>query len=272
NNIKKLEAIQNIEVRSILKLKYDTPYNIVHHESFNKLKLLTVSNRIFELSERYVGTGLSHSIPLVVRLVKEYKEGFESRYIEYLTPLCETSENEIKDNEGRFLLKEKDLIPKNNIAVNELVPRTLTKQIDGRATSWETTYDVIKKAPFRPEPLKKRVYGVPTIRNDIPAPEFKKIQDRTNYGTDGTAWSLLSPSVFSHHGVYEKDVLQPRPKETIRQIMSNIGYNLSEEQFESTWNMAKNLNPYGQVSIEEFRWALNDNGSSFIKIQPASVN
>ncbi|RNA02478.1 RNA-directed DNA polymerase from mobile element jockey-like, partial [Brachionus plicatilis] len=62
NNIKKLQAIQNTAVRSILKLKYDTPSNIVHHEAFNKLKLLTVSNRLFELSERYVGTGLSHSI------------------------------------------------------------------------------------------------------------------------------------------------------------------------------------------------------------------
>ncbi|RNA20405.1 hypothetical protein BpHYR1_037757 [Brachionus plicatilis] len=82
--IKKLQAIQNTAVRSILKLKYDTPSNIVHHEAFNKLKLLTVSNRLFELSERYYGTGLSNSIPLVVRLVKEYKEGFESRYI----PLC----------------------------------------------------------------------------------------------------------------------------------------------------------------------------------------
>ncbi|RNA26342.1 Pol, partial [Brachionus plicatilis] len=70
-----------------LSLKYDTPSNIVHHEAFNKLKLLTVSNRLFEMSERNVGTGLSHSIPLVVRLVKEYKEGFESRYIEYPTPL-----------------------------------------------------------------------------------------------------------------------------------------------------------------------------------------
>ncbi|RNA25014.1 hypothetical protein BpHYR1_028987 [Brachionus plicatilis] len=88
NNIKKLQAIQNTAVRSILKLKYDTPSNMVHHEAFNKLKLLTVSNRLFELSERYVGTELSHSIPLVVRLVKEYKEGFESRYIEYPTPLC----------------------------------------------------------------------------------------------------------------------------------------------------------------------------------------
>ncbi|RNA18697.1 RNA-directed DNA polymerase from mobile element jockey-like [Brachionus plicatilis] len=87
NNIKKLQAIQNTAVRSILKLKYDTPSNIVHHEAFNKLKLLTVSNRLFELSDRYVGTGLRHSIPLVERLVKEYKEGFESTYIENPTPL-----------------------------------------------------------------------------------------------------------------------------------------------------------------------------------------
>lgn len=118
----------------------------------------------------------------------------------------------------------------------------------------------------------KRVYGVPTIRNDRPAPEFKKIQDFTNYGTDGTAWSLLSPSIFSHHGVYEKDILQPRSKETIRQIMSNIGYNLSDEQFESTWNSAKTLNPYGQVSIEEFRWALNDNENNILKIKTKSIN
>ncbi|RNA20131.1 hypothetical protein BpHYR1_043440, partial [Brachionus plicatilis] len=46
------------------------------------------TNRLFELSERYVRVVLSHSILLVVRLVEEYTEGFESRYIEYPTPLC----------------------------------------------------------------------------------------------------------------------------------------------------------------------------------------
>ncbi|RMZ94361.1 RNA-directed DNA polymerase from mobile element jockey-like, partial [Brachionus plicatilis] len=35
NNTRKLQAIQNTAVRSILKLKYDTPSNIVHHEAFN---------------------------------------------------------------------------------------------------------------------------------------------------------------------------------------------------------------------------------------------
>ncbi|RNA27749.1 hypothetical protein BpHYR1_011827 [Brachionus plicatilis] len=38
------------------------------HEAFNKLQLLTVSNRLFELSERYVAGGLGHSVPLVVKL------------------------------------------------------------------------------------------------------------------------------------------------------------------------------------------------------------
>ncbi|RMZ99259.1 hypothetical protein BpHYR1_047833, partial [Brachionus plicatilis] len=57
----------------------------MYQEAFNKLKLLTVSNRLFDLSERNFRTGLSHSVPLVVSLVKEYREGFESRYIEYPT-------------------------------------------------------------------------------------------------------------------------------------------------------------------------------------------
>lgn len=114
---------------------------------------------------------------------------------------------------------------------------------------------------------------MPTIRNDIPAPEFKKIQDKTNYGTDGTAWSLLTPSVFSDHGVYERDILQPRPKEVIKQIMKNVGYNLTEEKFEKTWETAKSLNPYGQVSIEEFRWALSDDGTnSTQQLKSASIN
>ncbi|RNA04698.1 RNA-directed DNA polymerase from mobile element jockey-like [Brachionus plicatilis] len=85
-NIKEIQVIQNSAVRHILKLKKDTPSNIVHQEAFNKLNLLTVSNRLFELNERIVRAGLSHYVPLVVTLVEEYREGFESRYIEYPTP------------------------------------------------------------------------------------------------------------------------------------------------------------------------------------------
>ncbi|RNA00951.1 hypothetical protein BpHYR1_046375 [Brachionus plicatilis] len=74
-NIKKIQVIQNFEA------EIDTPSNTMHQESFNRLKPLT-------LSERYVRARLNYSVSLVVRLVEEYREGFESRYIEYPTPLC----------------------------------------------------------------------------------------------------------------------------------------------------------------------------------------
>lgn len=104
----------------------------------------------------------------------------------------------------------------------------------------------------------KRVYGVPTVRNDLPAPDLKKIADRTNYGTDGTAWSLISPNIYSKHGVYERDVLQPRSKFEIKKILRNVGYDIPDEVFEKTWNTAQNLSPHGGVSIEQFRSALGE--------------
>ncbi|RNA37297.1 hypothetical protein BpHYR1_011233 [Brachionus plicatilis] len=40
----------------------DTPSNIIYQETFNKLNLLTVPNRLFELSERHVRAGLTHFV------------------------------------------------------------------------------------------------------------------------------------------------------------------------------------------------------------------
>lgn len=67
----------------------------------------------------------------------------------------ELTDKELFDREGRFLLRESDLMHKNNIEVNPLVPRTLVKQIDGKRGNWKTTYDIINDAPFRAEPLSK---------------------------------------------------------------------------------------------------------------------
>ncbi|RNA07838.1 hypothetical protein BpHYR1_034787 [Brachionus plicatilis] len=67
-NIQKLQTIQNSAVRSILKLRFDTPSSILYHEAHNKLKFHTISNRLFELSERYVRAGLTYSVPVLLRL------------------------------------------------------------------------------------------------------------------------------------------------------------------------------------------------------------
>jgi hypothetical protein len=62
--------------------------------------------------------------------------------------------------------------------------------------------------------------------------------------------------VFALHGVYESDVLKPRSKQEIQKIFQNVGYEIPQDLFESTWDSAKSLNPYGEVSVEEFRSAL----------------
>lgn len=98
---------------------------------------------------------------------------------------------------------------------------------------------------------------MPSIRTDLVAPVFKKIQDKTNYGNDGNAWALLTPSVFTQHGVYESDVLKPRSREELRSILKNSGFEMSSNVFDDVWNMAKSMNPRGDVSVEEFRSALN---------------
>ncbi len=67
----------------------------------------------------------------------------------------------------------------------------------------------------------------------------------------------MAPSVFALHGVYESDVLKPRPKEEIRKIFKNVGYEIPQDLFESAWDSAKSFNPYGEVSVEEFRSALD---------------
>lgn len=113
---------------------------------------------------------------------------------------------------------------------------------------------------------------MPSIRNDLPAPMTRKIYDRVNYGDGGAAWSLISPSVFSHHGVYERDILKPRSKLEVKRILSNVGYDLTDDVFEATWNTAKSQNPYGEVSIEEFRSALNEFGANKFQKQEIVCN
>jgi hypothetical protein len=59
--------------------------------------------------------------------------------------------------DGRLLLKESDLTPKNEISINPLVPRSLEKQIDLKIGSWKTSYDVLNDAPSKPDPLSKKI-------------------------------------------------------------------------------------------------------------------
>ncbi|RNA02671.1 hypothetical protein BpHYR1_000417 [Brachionus plicatilis] len=61
---------------------------ILHHEGWSQLSLNKIDHRLDELTERYVRNALENSVDMVVQLVKEYNLGFESRYINFPTPLC----------------------------------------------------------------------------------------------------------------------------------------------------------------------------------------
>ena len=60
-----------------------------------------------------------------------------------------------------------------------------------------------------------RTYGVPSIRSDLPGPRVRRVGDRTNYGDESNAYALTNPSLYSAKGVYEKDLLLPRPKSEV---------------------------------------------------------
>jgi 3D (Asp-Asp-Asp) domain-containing protein len=66
-----------------------------------------------------------------------------------------------------------------------------------------------------------RVFGVPTIRTDIPKKDKKSIADHQNYGNEPGAVELLFPSSYLEFGVTEEDFNAPRTKDEIKVIFEN---------------------------------------------------
>ena len=50
-------------------------------------------------------------------------------------------------------------------------------------------------------PSETRLFGVPSIRSDIPAPGMKSVADHQNYGDEAGAETLLYPPRFADEGV-----------------------------------------------------------------------
>ncbi|KNC56278.1 flagellar associated protein [Thecamonas trahens ATCC 50062] len=103
-----------------------------------------------------------------------------------------------------------------------------------------------------------RVYGVPSIRSDVPPPGVRKLDDRQNYGDEKGAWELLNPSPYHTIGVTEDDFLTPLPKAELRDIVSGAGIDLTPAVFDSVHTAAAALDPNGLVSIETFRNVLDE--------------
>lgn len=92
---------------------------------------------------------------------------------------------------------------------------------------------------MRHEGDRHRVFGVPTIRLDIPAKVKKSVADHQNYGDEPEAIDLLYPSTFTELGISEKDFRELRPREDIRSLFESIGYSYKIGKFNAMYNRGK---------------------------------
>jgi len=102
-----------------------------------------------------------------------------------------------------------------------------------------------------------RMFGVPSIRKDIAAPQQKSVADHQNYGDESGAETLLYPPRFTDEGIEQQDFLYARSREDIKDIFSASGFEMSEEEFSQIFAAAATLDPQGKVSVESFRRTLN---------------
>ncbi|OWZ23933.1 hypothetical protein PHMEG_0001117 [Phytophthora megakarya] len=106
-----------------------------------------------------------------------------------------------------------------------------------------------------------RLFGIPTIRSDIPAPARRSIADGQNYGDDADAQTLLYPEEFASSGVSNAEFGEPRDKKYLQGLFQKIGHEVPDEDFELIWKQATHSVRYtsvGQASIADYRDALND--------------
>ncbi|XP_012660236.1 EF-hand domain-containing family member B [Otolemur garnettii] len=188
-------------------------------------------------------------------LLKEYEERV---VIKGRKPDCANpGEAPVEESEPTLLIKPEDIVFKEP-GSSEKTVRTLRRPSDNVSNHYKTSSSEINAvvgaipSPYYP------TYGVPTIRSDIPVPRIRRISDRTNYGEDGNAYSLLHPTIFAQKGVFERDFFKARPKEEIAEILRNIGVTLSDEEFENVWNLASKKHHRGEVCIENIRNVLDE--------------
>lgn len=80
-----------------------------------------------------------------------------------------------------------------------------------------------------------RVFGVPSIRDDIPKPKQLGVANRFNYGNEPTAVELLFPHGYTHYGLDDNEVCIKRNREEIKSIFKNIGVEYKPGKFEGIW-------------------------------------
>lgn len=111
---------------------------------------------------------------------------------------------------------------------------------------------------FRNLTVQDRVYGCPSIRNDIPALPISRrsLADSQNYGDDVPAQDLVNPPAFADLSIGPMVMDEMRPKHKILELFRRIGFELDERTADHVFYKASRGGEH--TTINAFRSAFND--------------
>ena len=79
-------------------------------------------------------------------------------------------------------------------------------------------------------------FGAPSVRSDLPPPRVRRVDDTKNYGNEGNAGLLISPSICESFGVYQSDIYRKRPKAQVKSLYAKMGIEIDDNQLDILWD------------------------------------
>ena len=205
-----------------------------------------INDHVFGKSEN----GIRLEAQLCLQPEKKTAESFPE------TELIQKNIEDFRDFQKNHLSKPRNLgqaysLNDPDIVFGRYPPRTdewnAGKCLQGEA-NWKETYidDSLGHATrfgFRNKVQpgdENRVFGTPSIREDVSMPKQISVACTHNYGNEPSAIELLFPHGYTHYGLEESDIDAQKDRKEMKSIFSNIGINYKAGKFEGVWLRAYN--------------------------------
>ena len=119
-----------------------------------------------------------------------------------------------------------------------------------------------------------RIYGVPSIRRDLPKKERRSVSDTKNYGDEPDAYDLLYPHPEAIRGVYDEDFEKLMTKEEIFKQMKKYDFIIPEIEYDVMFNITlKNYpNEEEKVSTKAFISTMRNLKREYQKYRSALIS
>ena len=119
-----------------------------------------------------------------------------------------------------------------------------------------------------------RIYGVPSIRRDLPKKERRSVSDTKNYGDEPDSYDLLYPHPEAIRGVYDEDFEKLMTKEEIFKQMKKYDFIIPEIEYDVMFNITlKNYpNEEEKVSPKAFISTMRNLKREYQKYRSALIS